>query len=276
MARLAWILLLFLLLIAGGGRVGAAELTYPVEGNFRPDAITYEIWFRLEQDPATYDQRKFDLGLIRWPGRNLPFTQFVYQTYWTTNDYHVCHRMGGSMMGTPTDGLLFASLEDTEAPPKSFEGIRHARLRRGDWHYAAWTAKGFSQPLVTVYLDGKTVVPERQVLLAPWISIGAATLHFSHTPVTLDELRISSVVRASAEIAASFQKGALVRDEHTLLLDHFDRVDKSADGTFTETIAECIAGYQGEKGGCLKENTYDLVEGKFGRALQLVAPAKKP
>lgn len=262
--------LLPLLLLCGG--LGAAELEYPVAGNLRPDAVTVEIWFRLDEEPANHEPRRFSLGGISWPGRNLPFTSFSYQCYWTNTAYHLIHRMGGSLMGTPTDGLPFLSQETHFQSGKPFAGVRHERLHKGEWHHAAWTARGASQPLVTVLLDGAVVYPERQVMLDPWIDLEQAALRFGPSPVTLDELRVSDAVRSPAEIAASLQKGAPVRDEHTLLLDRFDRVEKSADGTFRETVAECVAGYRGERGGRLKEDNFAIVEGRFGKALQLVAP----
>ena len=263
-----------LLLLCGG--LGAADLEYPVAGNLRPDAVTVEVWFRLDEEPASAESRRFGLGGISWPGRTLPFTSFSYQCYWTNTAYHLIHRMGGSLMGTPTDGLPFLSQETTFSSGKAFSGARHERLHKGEWHHAAWTARGASHPWVTVLLDGAVVYPERQVLLDPWIDLESATLRFASSPLTLDELRVSSVARTPTELAEGFRRGAPLRDEHTLLLDHFDRVEKGANGAFHETIAECVAGYHGERGGRLKDGHWAIVEGRFGKALQLVAPSGQP
>jgi hypothetical protein len=262
-----------LLLLCAG--LGAAELEYPVAGNVRPDAVTVELWFRLDEEPAAWEQRRFSLGGISWPGRTLPFTAFAYQTYWTNTEYHLIHRMGGSLMGSPNDGLPFLSQETTFRSGKPFAGARHARLHKGEWHHAAWTAREASQPWVTVFLDGEVVYPERQVMLDPWIDLDKASLRFAGGPVTLDELRVSSVARAPDEVAASFRGGAPARDEHTLLLDRFARAEKAPAGDFAETLAECIGGYHGERGGRLKGTDFAIVEGRFGKALQLIAP-KKP
>ena len=102
-------------------------------------------------------------------------------------------------------------------------------------------------------------------MVEPWVDLETGRLQLPESKVTWDELKVSSLALAPEEIAAAYQAGALINDENTLLLDHFDSL---TDG---HTIAVQIAGYHNETGGAVSgNNNAKIVEGKFGNALRLL------
>lgn len=249
-----------------------AELTYPLTGNLRPDAVTYEIWFRLDQEPQKDGKPVYDLGQINWEKRKLPSVRCGYRPIWWTNHFHLYIRMDGFQMGEPVEGGYWPSYDTTVLHKLENQPLRrHKPLHAAEWHYLAWTSKDISQPEVRFYLDGSALNRTGgRVFNEPWEDMETAVLKFSVSPVTLDELKISHRIYSSEEIEESFKRGALIRDQHTLLLDHFDQ--KSSDGS--GTVAEVISGYHKEQGGTIQGKDYEFVESKFGKGLRLIAAPK--
>ena len=175
--------------------------------------------------------------------------------------------MQGPYVTTAEEGQ--GTKPDPRGPP-----IFIPRLHKGDWHYlaVAWT-NGLEKAVVSLHLDGRLAIRPTELPGPWWADLEATTLRFmsapNHDNVAVDELRISDVAYGPQQATNSFLRGAFVRDEHTLLLDHFDRIDNE------QTVAEQIAGYHGEKGGKLLNKCCELVDGKFGKALRITAEAKK-
>jgi len=138
------------------------------------------------------------------------------------------------------------------------------RIHRGDWHHLAlaWT-NGLVKTTVSMFLNGKLVIRPSELPGKLWADMEATSFRLMNAPnhdnIAVDELRISDIARSPEQITNAFTRGAFVRDEHTLLLDHFDTL-----GT-NETSAAQISGYGGEQGGKLVNTCYELVDGNSGR-----------
>lgn len=242
----------------------AASIEYPMAGNIRPAQGTVEMWFRLDIEPEK--SARFPLVTLNWPGRHLPQINFAYSSYWLPEELHFYLRMDGYLEGRPAEGGMFTSVETTWKGQKTQADYpRHERLHAGEWHYAAFTWRGAKLPETAVYLDGKQVVPFSRNMVEPWVDLESGVIRLNESRVSWDELKISNRVLTPEEVAASFARGALVQDESTLLLDHFDKIEND------QTTATQIAGYKAERGGKMSgQNSVKLVEGKFGSALRLI------
>jgi len=240
----------------------AARVEYPLVGNLRPAAGTVEMWVRLDTEPGL--STSLPLLLINQPNRQLPQINFKYTAYWKPEELHLYLRMDGYLDRRPTEGGMNMSMENTWTQVKTANYPRHERLHKGDWHHIAFTWQGAFSPQSMVYLDGKIVAPQMQHVVEPWPDLEKGVLSLMETHVTWDELKISERVLTPEQIAASFARGALVNDESTLLLEHFDTMQEG------KTLAAQIAGYKGDSGGMIHGGNAAIVEGKFGKALKLM------
>jgi hypothetical protein len=251
---------------------------YPVAGNFRPERGTIELWLRFAEQPEAGAGRSlhyFPVFFLDREGENTRRVSFTYQTIWGTNHFHFFFSSVVKVEGGMMQGPYVASAEEGQTVKPSRDGPPPflPRMKAGDWHHLAivWT-NGLEKTLVSMYLDGRLAIRPSE-LPGPWWD-DMETMTFSlmnapyHDNIAFDELRVSDIARPAEAIADAFARGSLVRDEHTLLLDRFEQLDEN------ETIAEWIAGYRGEKGGRLLNRCYELVDGKFGRALRTTAAPK--
>jgi hypothetical protein len=162
-------------------------------------------------------------------------------------------------------------------PQQSYVWSGKLNWKPGERHYIVWTWSGRKR---SIYLDGKhresgPLDPPLQgegraggnstkdVPVEGWMrgTLTGARLMvgLQYSPISVDEIRISSVARTDEEIARAYASDAPpARDAYTYVLDH-------CDGTPESTF---VSGFSGEKGATLA-GTYKVVEGRYGKALQL-------
>jgi len=217
------------------------NLTYPAKGNFHLDEGTLELYvtsgFDFEEKDVTYGTL-FDLIF--------PDEKWHYVIMCVSWSH------GISMVGYTY-------------PQQSYVSFGRPRWKPGESHVVQWTWSGRKR---TLLMDGKgksegkggavtesvDVVVEGNLqgdLTKALLMVGLA-----HSNFTIDEIRISSIARTPEELE-KLKDTAPVADAHTLLLDHCDGGP-----------AEVISGRSGETGGKL-EGSYKIVDGKYGKAIQL-------
>ena len=150
---------------------------------------------------------------------------------------------------------------------------RVPRLKAGDWHHIAITWKGLPQSTVTMYFDGRIVIPPSELHAPLWEGMDEFVLQWESNPYrdshTIDELRISSVARTQEEINQSIAAVRARSDRHTLLLDHLDEL-RDANGK-RQTVPEVFTGGYDPQGGIInRTNMVELVEGKSGKGLRFL------
>jgi hypothetical protein len=217
------------------------NLTYPAKGNFQLDEGTVELYvtsgFDFEEAGATYGTL---LDLI------FPEEKWHYVIA-CINWSH-----GISMVGYT-------------APQQSYVSFGRPRWKPGESHVVQWTWSGKKR---TLMMDGKRKFEGKGGMIAESVDVvvegtiqGDLTkallmIGLTHSNFAIDEVRISSIARTPEELTV-LKDSAPVADGYTLLLDHCDGGP-----------AEVISGRSGETGGRL-EGSYEIVPGKFGKAIQL-------
>ena len=269
-----------LFLFAQGSPAQSQVLVYPAAGNLRAEQGTIEMVFRFEEEPDPGGARAlhyFPFFFISVDGEVQRRVSFTYQTIWSTNHMHFFFSSLGPLLGTWVGNPYVTTVEQGQVvKPGVNVPLWLPRMHKGDWHHVAitWT-HGLEKPVVAVYLDGSQAIRSLELPAVWWADMEATTLELMSAPyhddIAVDELRISDMARSPLQITNSVAQGALARDEHTLLLDHFDRIESNAAARAEQTVAEQIAGYHGERGGTLPSKCYELVDGKFGKALRLTA-----
>lgn len=253
-------------------------ISYPAAGNLRAEQGTIEMWFRFEEEPEGSGQRTlhyFPIFFIHVEGEKHPRVSFAYQTIWGTNHFHFFFSSVITMDGQVIQSPYVTTIEEGQGTKPDPRGppIFIPRMHKGDWHYLAlaWT-NGLDKSTVSMHLDGKLVIRPTELPGTLWSDIDATSLRLMNAPnhdnIAVDELRISDIARSTEQITNAFTRGVFVRDEHTLLLDHFDRIGEN------QTVAEQISGYSGEKGGKVWNKFQELVDGRFGKAIRLTATPK--
>lgn len=278
-SRFAAVAILYsLAFILGVAHAQNPVVHYPAAGNLRPEQGTLEMWFRFEEEPSGSAGRAlhyFPFFFLNVEGEKHQRISCAYQTIWNTNNFHFFFssvtRVEGQILQSPYVATVeegMGTKPDPRGPP-----IFIPRIHAGDWHHLAvvWT-NGLEKALVSMFLDGRLVIRPTELPGSWWDDMEATSLRLMNAPyhdnIAVDELRVSAIARTAEQLTNSCAKGALVRDEHTLLLDHFDRIEGE------QTVAEQISGYGGEKGGKLLNKCYELVDGKFGKAVRLTAVPK--
>ena len=262
-------------------------ITYPAAGNIRPDQGTIEMWFRLEAEPDGSQKEArhyFSLFWIIVKGDRHPRVRITYQTIWRPEHFHFWWASTGTIMGSLQRNPYVTSVETAQAVTKAdrsgYRYPRTPRLKKGEWHcFAVTWRNGTRQPTIAAYLDGREAIVPRVVPGAWWADMDTTSLRLTNTPhhdnICVDELRISAVARSPQELAASASDGPPTRDIHTLLLDHMDTVRPGSGKGERHTVAEQISGYHGEVGGRVHNTCYEVVDGKFGKAIRLTARPRK-
>ncbi|MFH1970541.1 MAG: glycoside hydrolase domain-containing protein [Verrucomicrobiota bacterium] len=143
-------------------------------------------------------------------------------------------------------------------------------LKPGQFIHAAvtWSDK------IRLFVDGKQVTSMDGGLPVEWakdpgklgLRLGCPRDWQGYTKVAVDEFRVSSSLRYAGE-TYTVPVGLFVKDDQTLVLDHFERRFRP-DGEDAETAATVISGKSGELGG-VPSIGCKFVDGKFGSALQL-------
>jgi hypothetical protein len=253
----------------------ADSVIYPVPGHLDAAEGTIEYWQRLDvvPEPGGY----FIFFQIMKPGESNPRIRFSYQTIWTTNHFHFFFSSLGLINGTFAANPYVVTAEDTAGPLKGESGTnrfpRIPRLKAGDWHHVAITWKGLPQSTVSMYFDGRVVIPPVPLHAPLWEGMDQFVLQLESNPYrdahTLDELRISSVARSQDEIEHSFAAVRARADRNTLLLDHFEEI-RQASGKW-QTVPEMFTfGYEPPGGLINRANMVELVEGRSGKGMRFL------
>ncbi len=257
-------------------------VTYPAAGNLRLEQGTIELWFRLEDDPDGSQRNTlhyFPFFRFDARGEKQPRASLVYQTIWKPDWFHFFFSSLVQVMNERIAGQYVTTVEEGQVGVKadySRQGAypRTPRLKKGEWHSLAFTwTNGLAKATVAMHFDGREAIRAAE-LPGPWLdNLDATSLVFlsapNHDNIALDELRVSGMARSPLQITNDFARGAFLRDEHTLLLDHFDRIETNETTKAAQTLAEQVAGYHDEKGGQVAGRT-ELIEGRFGKALRIL------
>jgi hypothetical protein len=251
---------------------------YPAAGNLRAEQGTIEMWFRFEEEPSGKGERAlhyFPLFFINVEGEKQQRVSLGYQTIWGANHFHFFFSSLVEVEGKLMQSPYVTTVEEGQGTKPDPRGphIFIPRMHKGDWHLLAlaWS-NGMTKTAVSMYLDGRLVIRPTELPGALWGDMDATSFRLMNAPyhdnIAVDELRVSDIARTAEQVTNSFTRGAFVRDEYTLLLDHCDKLDGD------QTVAELISGFRGEKGGKLLNKCYELVDSKFGRAIRLTAEPK--
>jgi hypothetical protein len=243
------------------------------------------MWFRFEEEPSGSGERTlhyFPFYFINLEGEKQQRAGLSYQTIWGTNTLHCFFSSVVEVEGQLMQGPYVTTVEEGQGTKPDPRGppIFIPRLHKGDWHCLAtvWT-NGLTKTTVSMFLDGRLVIRPSELPGALWENMDATSLRFMNVPnhdsIALDELRISDVAFTATQATNSFTRGAFIRDEHTLLLDHFDKIETDEKAKTSQTIAEQISGYGGEKGGKVLNKCYEQMDGKFGKAIRFTAAPKQ-
>lgn len=151
----------------------------------------------------------------------------------------------------------------------SYVWTRPLVWKPGEFHHLAWTWSGRKR---SVYVDGtaggkgpKGEIPVEQTVEGPLagdLTDARIEIGSGHSPITIDEVRISSIARTPEEIAKGWQS-APKKDATTLLLDHCAEGDPEVIAESRErTLAGAVIRRRLEGG-------HESVKGRFGNAIQL-------
>ena len=265
----------------------AQVIEYPLGGNIRAEQGTLEMWFALAAEPDPSQKQSlhyFPLFWFKQSGEDHPRASLNYQTVWKPDHFHFNWNSTGRAIGEFASDAYIATAEETQAVTKAdalSPGGRYPRtprLKKDEWHYLAitWT-DGLTKPKYTMYLDGRVVYLTAALNAVWWDDLDTMVLAMLGAPYhdnyALDELRLSAVARNADDIAQTHASGkAPARDVHTLMLDHMDTIDRQEPAEAGKppvfsTVAEQISGFTGEKGGRLVGLNWDVVDGRFGKAV---------
>jgi hypothetical protein len=268
--------LLALLMIAASPAF-ASSVVYPVPGHLDAAEGTIEFWLRLEVKADVKSMPYFPLFNICKTGEEGERLRFYYQTIWNEHFHFFLWSRGsvnGTMVGNP---YQVVTIEDTVLTSKSDTSAGRAtripRVQPGDWHHIAITWKGLPQSTVALYLDGALVSGPVELPTPLWEGIDDFVFQLLSNPYqdahTLDELRISCVVRSPEEIRQSVASVRAQADINTLLLDHFEEI-REVNGQW-QTVPEVFTlGYEVQGGLINQRNMVELIEGKSGKGLRLL------
>jgi hypothetical protein len=225
-------------------------LTYPARGNLHLDEGSLEMWLSLDFDAKDKTIRCMPFDLLFEGGSHCVLMMIA--RYFAFIGYVV--------------------------PQQSYVWSERVEWKPGEPHHLAVTWSGRKR---SVFLDGRVGkgTPDHGVLQGEgrvdtsqdvivedslFGDLTTARMWFGYklSPITLDEIRISSVARPVEEIQKTM--GAAPKaDVTTLLLDHCDGGP-----------AEVISGYSGEKG-AVQEGVCRLVDAKHGKGIALWSDDKK-
>jgi len=211
----------------------AAALRYPAVGNLNLAAGTLEMWVRVRFDPQAPVTNYASRGSLNRDLLKITSGDQTLGFYWNIDDrgMRVYLQQGSSypfVVGAPSE------------------------WREGEWHHLAlsWGEE------LRAYVDGQLTIrcPWRGLVAGPLeqttVEFGGAAPGFE-----VDEIHIADVQREPQGM-----NRPLAADEHTLLLDPLDRLEKA--GRFLKTVPE--RGTPGEVSG-----RGELVTGHSGQALAL-------
>ncbi len=209
------------------------SLTYPAGSVLDPVKGSMEMWVRVNFDPTFFNTDTSSRGLlnhdlvnIKTPTQNMAF-------YWNID-------VGGLRL-VLIDGSNYPVMLDTALSWKQNE-LHHLALIWGDE--------------IKVYIDGKLTSHQKWTGIVNGAISDVMVQFAGQNPgFEIDELRISDVEREITVPTAPY-----IEDEHTILLDHLDKLAKVGLGKF-KSIPE-----KGTPGDILGEGK--LTEGKFGKELQ--------
>jgi hypothetical protein len=217
------------------------EVRYPAEGSVHLDEGTIELYIRVDfstDKPITWTTNFGFVSLFS------PDTQEHVPVMLVTNGFKV------AMVGY----LKPVQQSYAVSSPKTKPGLV---WKAGEDHVIAVTWKG---NLRQVFVDG-VAGPLTQVegpitlnLAKTFVRLGGGAALFS-----VDELRVSSVVRSEEELKQA-AAAAPTADTFTLLLDHFDEKPAMVAGDTSAPTREA--------------ERATAVEGKYGKALKLWSGAK--
>lgn len=223
------------------------SLSYPAKGNIQLDEGTLDLWVisnfdtdsPLDKTPQGRNWRALLIAL------NFPEEKWKY------------------VMQFIEWGNAFAMIGYCDpAQPYVWFGPPH--WKAGEEHHVVFTWSGRKR---SVFIDGicewkanKGLNNARDVdaqgEIKGDLTAAQLTLGGGYSYVTIDEVQIRTVALTPEEIVKA-KDAPLTADKYTLLLDHCDGGK-----------AEIISGHSSETGGALV-GTYEMVDGKFGKAIKL-------
>jgi hypothetical protein len=219
-------------------------LTYPASGNIQLDEGTLDVWvisnFDTDATPAkpAADQRAATLFSLTFPDENWKYV--IYFIPWAN---------AFALVGYAQPGQGYIWL----GPP---------HWKPGEAHHVVCTWSGRKRGL---FIDGncewkgaKGAASSGNVEVCGPLhgDLTRALLEFGNSFITFDEIQIRNVALTPDEVVKA-KDAPLMADEHTLLLDHCDGGP-----------AEIIGGPAGPAGRVVV-GKYQLVDGKFGKAMQM-------
>lgn len=226
------------------------NLLYPARGNIQLDEGTLELWLISDFDPQDKAARCMPFDLIFEDGSH--FVLMLITRY-----------------------LAFIGYVK---PQQSYTWSERLPWKPGESHHVAVTWSGRKR---SVFLDGRVgkgtpdhgalqgegrVDSSQDVIVEDSLfgDLTGAKMWFGYqvSPITLDEIRISSVARPVEEIRDTMAV-APKADAYTLLLDHCDGGP-----------AEVISGFSGEKG-AEKQGVYRVIDAKHGKGIALWSDTSK-
>ena len=224
-----------------------ARIMYDAVGNVELDEGTVEMWVRNDFDPLSQMTNRF----------YMPISYFRVHC--------------GPKVKSPIGVIARHSTSSKDVfvtVGRASGGVRLSRLgwkQKREWHCLAVTWKyQDGQCTRKVYVDGKrrnkVVADQKPMAMRANAKILVGAYYFNCCFAAVDQLRVSAVERTDAEIEDSFQNG-LKWDVLTLLFDDFDKIE--ARGR-SKAITRAGKGKTGTI-----EGSYRLIDGKFGKALQL-------
>lgn len=230
-----------------------AHVVYDAIGNVELDEGTVEMWVRNDFDPLSRMTNRF----------------YMPMSYLRVH----CGPKVKSPIGVIARHVT-SSKDVFVTVGSASGGIRLSRLgwkQKREWHCLAVTWRyDNGQYTRKVYVDGKfrdkVVADQKPMAMRADAKILVGAYYFNCCFAAVDQLRVSAVERTEAEIADSAKNG-LKWDVFTLLFDDFDKIEPRGKGKAITRAAKGKAG--------TIEGSYRLIDGKFGKALQLHAIEEK-
>lgn len=210
------------------GFSGYGSLVYPIRGNIWQKEGTVEIWVRFDADPS----QKLE-GLDYFYIFNLSFGEKLWGD--KGNFGFVWNKCGLCCPGSFTNN--YPSMVNHPS------NLRKEMVwKKGEWHHVAlsWNKKKMS-----LYCDGKLVNERKSLTGLPYREPGHIIIGRGKSPISVDELVISSIERSPEDIAERMKQAAF-EDEYSLLLDHMESLEQNGERSLTDSsYAEVVKGVYG-------------------------------
>lgn len=246
------------------------EVTYPLFGNIRAEQGTVLVQFRIDEPLPGEGETWYHPKTKHW-------CRFMVARLAVNDKNSLSLYWRGS---PPGKGAMWTSMNLAAFPPKSpnLNGVGH-KWQTGEVHTIAytWDVEGRHR----YYGDGELVETNQSAALMRGIGFATdpdkATLTLGSTDdrhssaITIYAVHILDIPLVEEDYAGGIE-ALLQPHPRSLLLDRFDNEDFTPDGE-TQTCAEVITGFTGERGGVVSTDCR-FIDTPHGRGLRMyVEPA---